>query len=87
MYKVQFSEGALKQLKKLDNYTQRLITSWLKKNVDGTDDPRVHGKALTANLKGKWRYRVGNYRIICAINDEELIVLAITIGHRRDIYL
>ena len=87
MFKVRLSEGARKQLKKLDNYTQRLITSWLKKNVDGTDNPRLHGKALTANLKGKWRYRIGDYRVICVINDNELIVLAINIGHRKEIYL
>lgn len=87
MYHVNLTETAKKQLSKLDKYTQRLITSWLKKNIDGCEDPRIHGKPLAANLKGKWRYRIGDYRVICEIQDNKLIVLAISIGHRKEIYL
>lgn len=87
MYRVNLTETAKKQLSKLDKYTQRLITSWLKKNIDGCEDPRIHGKPLVANLKGKWRYRIGDYRVICEIQDNKLIVLAISIGHRKEIYL
>lgn len=87
MYKVNFSRFAEKQLFKLDKQVQLLITSWLKKNIDNSENPRLHGKALKGDLKGKWRYRIGDYRVICLIKDEELIVLAISIGHRRDIYL
>ncbi|GHU72895.1 hypothetical protein FACS189413_16640 [Bacteroidia bacterium] len=58
----------------------------MKKNVDGSENPRAFGKALVSNLKGLWRYRVGNYRIICAIQDEECIVLALNTTHRKDIY-
>lgn len=87
MYHVNLTETAKKQLSKLDKYTQRLITSWLKKNIDGCEDPRIHGKPLVANLKGKWRYRIGDYRVICEIQDNKLIVLAISIGHRKEIYL
>lgn len=87
MYKIQFSKNAIKELEKLDNYTQHLITSWLKKNIDNSENPRLHGKALVGNLKGKWRYRIGDYRVICFIKDAELIVLAISIGHRKDVYL
>lgn len=60
--------------------------SWLNKNVDGCDDPRSIGKGLTAGLSGKWRYRIGDYRILCEIRDAELVVLAIEIGHRSDVY-
>lgn len=87
MYKLRYSEKALKQLKKFDKSISRLIVGWLSKNIDDSLDPRIHGKALIANQKGKWRYRVGDYRIICIIEDDKLVVLAINIGHRRDIYL
>lgn len=87
MYKLRYSEKALKQLKKFDKSISRLIVGWLSKNIDDSLDPRIHGKGLVANQKGKWRYRVGDYRIICIIEDDKLVVLAINIGHRRDIYL
>ena len=70
----------------MDPGIRRVVLAWLLKNVDGCEDPRAHGKGLTANRSGKWRYRVGDYRILCEIKDEELVVLAIEIGHRRDIY-
>lgn len=85
-FKIKFTEQALKQLKKLDKHTASLITGWLRKNIEGCSDPRQHGKGLTANRSGQWRYRVGDYRIIAEIQDEEIIVLVIEIGHRRNIY-
>lgn len=75
-----------KEFKKLDRYTQRMIKSWIEKNLIDCSDPRVHGKALTANLKGMWRYRIGDYRMLCLIEDEKLIITALNIGHRREIY-
>ncbi|WP_331462938.1 type II toxin-antitoxin system RelE/ParE family toxin [Alterileibacterium massiliense] len=86
MYTLKYSERAIKQLKKLDKGTQKLILTWLGKNLENCDNPRIKGKGLTANRSGEWRYRVGNYRIICDIRDEELIILALSIGHRRNIY-
>ncbi len=80
-FEVAFSEKALKQLKKIDKYTASLITGWLRKNIQECFDPRQHGKALTANRSGQWRYRVGDYRIIAQIKDEEVIVLVIEVGH------
>ena len=74
-----------KEFKKLDHYTQMMLKGWLTKNIENAMDPRVHGKALTANLAGLWRYRVGDYRIICKLEDDRLIVLALTVGHRREI--
>lgn len=87
MYELRYSEKALKQLKKLDKSVASLIVGWLSKNINHSENPRSHGKALTENHKGKWRYRVGDYRILCLIKDTELVVIALTIGHRRDIYL
>lgn len=85
-YALVYSKEALKDLKKLDNSVSRVIYAWLKKNIDGCSDPRIHGKGLTANRSGQWRYRVGNHRIICKIEDDKVIVLVLTIGHRSTVY-
>lgn len=86
MYTLKYSERAMKQLKKLDKGTQKLILTWVGKNLENCDNPRIKGKGLTANRSGEWRYRVGNYRIICDIRDKELIILALSIARRRNIY-
>ncbi|EHO81990.1 hypothetical protein HMPREF0380_01746, partial [Eubacterium infirmum F0142] len=70
----------------LDKYTASLITGWLRKNIEGCTDPRQYGKGLTSNRSGEWRYRVGNYRVIAEIKDEQVIVLVVAIGHRSNIY-
>lgn len=85
-YKVRTTDRFVKEFKKLDRYTQLMIKSWITKNLVSCEDPRVYGKALSANKKGLWRYRVGSYRIICEIQDEKLAILALCVGHRRDIY-
>lgn len=86
MWRLVFSKKADKQLSKLDAGVRRVIVSWLLKHIDGCDDPRVYGKGLTANRAGEWRYRIGDYRVLCEIRDDELIVLTIAVGHRRDVY-
>ena len=86
MYSVSTTPKFDKQIKKLDKYTRRLIIAWIEKNLEGCSNPRVHGKALSANRSGQWRYRIGDYRVICTIEDEDLIILALSVGHRRDIY-
>lgn len=85
-YKIVFSEKALKQLKKLDKHITALIIGWLEKNVDGSENPRVHGKGLVENKSGLWRYRIGDYRVICEIQDKEVVVLVLEVGHRKEIY-
>lgn len=85
-YKVEFSEQGKKNFKKLNTSIQRLILKWIKKNLVDSENPRVHGKALVGNLKGYWRYRVGNYRILCDIDDEKITILVLEIGHRSEIY-
>lgn len=86
MYSLKFTDDAKKQLKKMDKYIAKLIVNWLMKNIHGSENPRLHGKALRANLSDYWRYRVGNYRIITEIQDDALIVVAVEIGHRKEIY-
>ena len=86
MYHVEFTKNALKQLKKMDKSSASLILGWIRKNIEGCDNPRIHGKGLTANRSGQWRYRVGDYRIITDIEDDKVIVLVLNVGHRREIY-
>jgi len=85
-YSVMLTEKAKKQLTKLDKTTAKLITSWLQKNLQNCENPRQHGKALTANRSGQWRYRIGDYRILAEIQDANILILIIEIGHRREIY-
>jgi len=86
MYSIEYTQKAFKELKKMDKYTRKLILAWIEKNLVNCDNPRLHGKALVANKKGKWRYRVGNYRIISEIQEEKLIILVLTVGHRKNVY-
>ena len=85
-YHVEFTKNALKQLKKMDRSQAALILGWIRKNLEGCENPRIHGKALLGNHSGQWQYRVGDYRIISEINDNKIIVLVLNIGHRSDIY-
>ncbi len=85
-YSVVFSTRAKKNLKKLDKHIAKQITAWLRENLEGCEDPRAHGKALTANRSGQWRYRVGDYRILAEIQDDTVLILLLDIGHRREIY-
>ena len=85
-FDVELSERFKKEFRKLDKYTQKIIRAWINKNLVGCTEPRQHGKGLTSNRSGQWRYRIGDYRLICKINDNELIILALSVGHRRDIY-
>ena len=87
IYTVEYKKAALKALKKMDKMTARLIVSWIERNLVGCSDPRAHGKALSANLGGSWRYRVGDYRIIADISDKTITILILEIGHRSEIYL
>ncbi len=86
MWRLVFSKKADKQLAKMDPGVRRIVVAWLLKNVDGCDDPRQHGKGLAGNLSGARRYRIGDFRILCEIRDEELVVLALEVGHRREVY-
>lgn len=86
-YTVQFTEDAKKQLKKLDKSVSVYIFNWIRKNLDNCVNPRQHGKPLTANHSGMWRYRIGDYRILADIQDDKLLILVIKAGHRRNVYI
>lgn len=85
-WRLGFSKRADEQLSKLSPGISRVIVTWLLKNIDGCEDPRRFGKPLKGEKNEIWRYRIGDYRALCEIRDDELLVLAIEIGHRRDIY-
>ena len=74
-----------KEFKKLDKYTMKIMKSWINKNLVGCENPRLHGKELTSNRSGQWRYQIGDYRLICSIEENELVILALSVGHRRNI--
>lgn len=85
-YSIQTTSNFRKQFKKLDRYTQKMIKYWIDKNLIGTENPRSHGRGLTSDKSGKWRYRIGDYRIICEIDDNKLIILTLSVGHRSEVY-
>ena len=82
--KVILTDKAKKQLKKLDSSISKRILDYLEQ-LELIDDPRSRGKALTSNLAGLWRYRVGDYRILCRIHEDKLVITVIEIAHRSTI--
>jgi len=70
----------------MDKYTRKFIYAWIDKRLQGCTNPRQHGKALVGDRSGQWRYRIGNYRLICEIKDNEVIILVLEVGHRKGIY-
>ena len=83
---VDYAETAKEQLRKLDKQTARRIVDYMDERITGLDNPRSTGKALTGPLGGLWRYRVGDYRVICDIQDGALRVLVVQVGNRREVY-
>lgn len=81
-----FTDKAIKQLRKLGQEPSRRIVRFLNSRVLATEDPRQFGKSLQGDLGEFWRYRVDDYRILCRIEDDQLIVLVVEVGHRRRIY-
>ena len=87
VWRIELTASAVKQLGKLDKAQAKRITTFLRQRLATLDNPRSTGKALTGpQLGAYWRYRVGDYRIICDIQDEALCILVIEVGNRRDIY-
>lgn len=83
---IDYTDTAKGQLRKLDKQTAKRIVDYMDQRVAGQENPRNAGKALTGPLGGLWRYRVGDYRVICDIQDGALRVLVIQIGNRREVY-
>ncbi|WP_460055059.1 type II toxin-antitoxin system RelE family toxin [Pseudolactococcus yaeyamensis] len=75
-----------RQFRKLDKFTQKRIQSYINNVILKADDPHDHGTQLIGNLVGLWRYRIGDYRLVVVIQDKELIILAVQISHRREVY-
>ena len=86
IYKLVTTDKFDKAFKKLDRQTQKIIKSWIDKNLMNCEDPRLYGKGLTANRSGQWRYRIGDYRILAEIKDDKIVLVLIDIGHRSKIY-
>jgi mRNA interferase RelE/StbE len=84
---VEFESAALKELERLEPQDARRILQFLADRVASRDDPRALGEALKGSrFTGLWKYRVGNFRIVCDIQDEKVTVLVVRIGHRREVY-
>lgn len=86
MYDLIYDKKYLKSLKKLDIQAQKIIINWVENNLLNCEEPRFSGKPLTGNFKGIWRYRIGAYRLLAKIDDDKLIIFAIDVGHRKNIY-
>ena len=83
---IEYTESARRQLRKLDRQSARRIVTYLKERVAPLEDARSAGKALRGPLGDFWRYRVGEFRVICELRDQSFRVLVVRIGNRKDIY-
>jgi mRNA interferase RelE/StbE len=86
LWTVEFDDRARRELRKLDAQIQREILRYLRERIAGMENPRQFGKPLRMNLAGLWRYRVGDYRLICRLEENRLVVLVLQVGHRREVY-
>jgi len=84
-WRVEFDTAAEKALRKVDRTWQARVVAYLEE-ISELPDPRTRGKALTGTLSGLWRYRVGDYRLVCQLQDDVLVVRVVKVGHRRDVY-
>lgn len=85
-WNVEFTRTAEKQLKKLDKKWQRGILDYLENEIAMLPDPKKRGKELVGDKAGFWRYRIGDYRVICDVRENQFVILAVTIGHRKEVY-
>ena len=84
--RIEITRTATKQITKLDRAAQKSIQHFLRERLTTADDPRQWGKPLHGEKRGLWRYRVGDYRLICDIQDEKITILVLELGHRKDVY-
>jgi len=85
-WNVEWDAAAVKELRKLDRQAQLDILRYFRERIATDEDPRRFGKPLSRELASLWRYRVRNYRMICSIEEDKLVVLVLRVGHRKDIY-
>ncbi len=81
-YSVEYSEKAVSALKKEDLYTRKMLYAWIGKNLEGCADPRLSGRTLNPKRRGQWRYRIGDYRLICQIKENSVVILDVVSGCR-----
>ena len=86
VWTIKYTDTARTLLRKIDKQAARSVVKYMDERVAVLENPREKGKALTGPLGGLWRYRVGDFRIICDIQDGSLCVLVVKIGNRRDVY-
>lgn len=86
VWTIEYTDTAKSLLRKLDQQAARRIADYMDERIAILDDPRSTGKALTGPLGGLWRYRVGDCRVICNIQDGALRILVVKIGNRREVY-
>ncbi|MGH9605103.1 MAG: type II toxin-antitoxin system RelE family toxin [Terracidiphilus sp.] len=86
LWTIEFDDRARRELRKLDPKVQQDILRYLRERIAGSSDPRQFGKALRMNLAGLWRYRVGDYRLVCRLEDDRLVVFVIKAAQRREVY-
>ena len=86
VWQIDFAPAADKNLEKLDRQAKKKITLYMRGQIAELENPRSRGEGMTGNMAGLWRYRVGDYRVICQIIDDRLVVLVVKIGHRREVY-
>jgi mRNA interferase RelE/StbE len=85
-WRIQFDRAAVRDLRKLGADAEARVLRYLRERISDSQDPRRLGHALTGDRKGLWRYRVGDYRIVAAIEDDRFVVLVVAVGHRREVY-
>ncbi|MCP3869351.1 MAG: type II toxin-antitoxin system RelE/ParE family toxin [Gammaproteobacteria bacterium] len=85
-WRVEWDDRAVKELRRIDRQVQRNILTYLRERIATTQDPRRFGKALGGDKWGLWRYRVGDYRIVCQIKDQSVVVLVLRVAHRSTVY-
>ncbi len=85
-WSVEWDEGARRELRRLDRQVQREMLKYFSERIATDEDPRRFGRPLQHELQGLWRYRIGDYRAICHIEDEQLTVLVLKVAHRRQVY-
>ena len=83
---IEYDSRVVKEMKKLDRKAQQQILAYFDERIAPSSDPRAFGKSLKSSFSGLWRYRIGDYRAICRIEDEKMVVLVLRVAHRSTVY-
>jgi mRNA interferase RelE/StbE len=86
VWTIELTRTAERQIKKLDSPAQKSIVRFLRERLKSAKNPRQWGKPLQGDKRGLWRYRIGDFRLICDIQDERITVLVLEVAHRKDVY-